>query len=91
MGRKKLFKMLMSQRESKCILSGLCSLRFEFKGYTFCLSEVLGEGCELEKLKKQEKEICECEAAEASQKMVEIPLFDCMRRSSYNLVRKEEN
>ena len=91
MGRKKLFKMLMSQKESKCILSGLCSFHFEYKGYTFCLSEVLGEGCELERLKRLEKEICEREEAEAFREKVEIPLFDCIERSSYNLIRKEDS
>jgi len=42
MGRKNLFNMLMSQKESKCLLNGLCSFHFDYKGYTFCLSEILG-------------------------------------------------
>jgi hypothetical protein len=91
MGRKNLFKMLMSQKESKCILNGLCSFHFEYKGYTFCLSEVLGEGCESEKQKKLKKEACDREEAEASRENFEIPLFDCIRRSSYNLVKREDN
>ncbi len=91
MGRKNLFRMLMSQKESKCLLNGLCSLHFEYKGYTFCLSEVLGEGCESEKLRKLEKEACERGEAEASREDAEIPLFDCMRRSSYNLVEEKDN
>ncbi len=91
MGRKNLLKMLMSQKESKCILNGLCSFHFEFKGYTFCLSEVLGEGCESEKQKKLEKEACDREEAEASRQNFEIPLFDCIRRSSYNLDEREDN
>jgi hypothetical protein len=84
MGRKNLFKMLMSQKESRCLLNGLCSFHFAYKGYTFCLSEVLGEGCESEKLKKLEKEICEPEEAGVSRENIEVPLFDCMKRSSYN-------
>jgi|GEM_PF-489060 hypothetical protein len=83
-GRKNLFKMLMSQKESTCVLSGLCSFHFDYKGYTFCLSEILGEGCESERLKKLEKEACEREEARASQENVDFPLFDCLRRSSYN-------
>ncbi len=90
MGRKNLFKMLMGQKESKCLLDGVCSLHFEYKGYTFCLSEVLGEGCESEKLKKLEKEACEREEAKASQENLDAPLFDCARRSSYNFIREEK-
>ncbi len=90
MGRKNLLKMLMSQKESKCLLDGICSLHFEYKGYTFCLSEILGEGCESEKLEKMEKERCEREEAQTSQENLDIPLFDCMRRSSYNSIREEK-
>jgi hypothetical protein len=91
MGRKNLFKMLMSQKESKCLLDGLCSLHFEYKGYTFCLSEVLGEGCESEKLKKLEKEACEREEAEASRENIDAPLFDCVKGPSYNSIRENGN
>jgi hypothetical protein len=89
MRKKNLLRVLMSQKESKCLLNGICSLHFEYKGYTFCLSEVLGEGCESEKMKKLEKEACERGETEASRKDVDIPLFDCMRRSSYNLYRRK--
>jgi hypothetical protein len=91
MGRKNLFKMLMSQKEPKCILNGLCSFHFRYKGYTFCLSEVLGEGYEWQRLKKLEEETCEREEGHSSQENVEVPLFDCMRRSPYNLIREEDN
>ena len=56
--KENLFNLLMNQKEFRCLLSGLCSFRFEYKGYTFCISEVLGKGCELEKLKKLEQEAC---------------------------------
>ncbi len=82
LGKKKLFKMLMNQKESRCLLSGLCSFRFEYKGFTFCISEVLGEGCELEKLKKLEEEACECKEGLISEGKVEVPLFDWMNGSS---------
>ncbi len=49
----------MSQRKSRYILDGYCSLHFKYEGYTFCLSEVLGKGCEVQKMEKLEKEICE--------------------------------
>ena len=90
MGRKNLFNMLMSQKESKCLLNGLCSLHFDYKGYTFCLSEILGEGCESERLKKLEKEACEREESQLPQENVGESLFDDMVTSSYNLVKRED-
>jgi len=82
--------MLMSQKESKCLLNGLCSLHFDYKGYTFCLSEILGEGCESERLKKLEKEACEREESQLPQENVGESLFDDMVTSSYNLVKRED-
>jgi hypothetical protein len=54
-----LFEMVMKQKESKCILNGLCPFYFKHKGYGFCLSEVLAKGCEMQKLEKLQKEICQ--------------------------------
>ncbi len=56
---KKLFEMAMNQGKTRCTLSGYCPLCFKYEGYTFCLSEVLGKGCEVQKMEKLEKEICE--------------------------------
>jgi hypothetical protein len=84
LGKKNLFNMLMNQKESRCFFSGLCSFRFEYKGYSFCISEVLGKGCELEKLKKMEQEACESEEGPIIEEKVEVPLFDYMNGSSYN-------
>ncbi len=84
LGKKNLFNMLMGQKESRCILSGLCSFHFKYNGYTFCLSEILGEGCEFQRLKKLEQEICEDKERLVSEEEVEAPLFDCIKGSSYN-------
>jgi hypothetical protein len=85
LGCKKLFKILMNQKESKCLLYGLCSLLFKYKGYTFCLSEVLGQRCEIENLKKLEKEINKCEEESLAEE--EASLFDRARRSFCNLAQ----
>ena len=90
LGRKKLLKILMNQKESKCLMNGFCSLLFKYKGYTFCLSEVLGQGCEIENLKKLEKEICKSEEGSSFEENGKVPLFDCIGRSSYNLIRLED-
>jgi len=56
---KHLCEMVMRQRKSRCLLNGYCPLHFRYEGYTFCVSEVLGKGCEVQKLEKLEKEICQ--------------------------------
>ena len=89
LGSKKLFKILMNQKESKCLLNGFCSLLFKYEGYTFCLSEVLGRGCEIENLEKLEKEICKTEEGFPSEAKADLSLFDCIGRSSYNLIKAE--
>ena len=75
LGNKNLYKILMNQKESKCVLYGFCSLLFKYEGFTFCLSEVLGQGCEIEKLKKLEKDICKAEEDHPFEEKAEIPLF----------------
>ena len=55
---KTLFEVAMNQKEYKCILNGFCSFHFMYEGYAFCISEVLGKGCEIQKLENLEKEIC---------------------------------
>jgi len=83
-------KILMNQKESKCLLYGFCSLLFKYEGYTFCLSEVLGHGCEIEKLKKLEKEICKSEEGPPSEEEVEVPLFGRKKGSSANSIKRED-
>ncbi len=87
LGSKKLFKILMNQKESKCLLNGFCSLFFKYEGYTFCLSEVLGRGCEIENLKKLEEGTCKTEEGSPSDEKAGASLFDCAERSSYNLIK----
>ena len=87
LGSKKLFKILMNQKESRCLLNGFCSLFFKYKGYTFCLSEVLGRGCEVENLKKLEEGACKTEESSSPDEKAGVSLFDCTERSSYNLIR----
>jgi len=87
LGKKKLFRILMNQKESKCLLNGFCSLIFKYKGFTFCLSEVLGQGCEIENLQKLEKEISKSEEGSPFEENEIVSLFDRTGRSSYNLIR----
>ncbi len=84
LGKKNLFSMLIGQRESRCLLNGLCSFYFEYKRYTFCISEVLGGGCESQKLKKLEQEACEVKEGPVPVEQAEVHLFDWVKDASYN-------
>jgi hypothetical protein len=50
MNRGNLFKLAMDQRLSKCLVGGItCGLTLQYKGIRFCLSELLGTGCLVER------------------------------------------
>ena len=50
MGKRHLFRLVSVQRISGCLIGGqVCGLYLHYQGFNFCLSEIMGEGCELEK------------------------------------------
>ncbi len=60
MDRANLFKLASGQKISRCVVSGeTCGFYLRYKGFSFCLSEVLGQGCQVERLEKLEDH---CEA-----------------------------
>ena len=53
MNRGDLFKLVMDQRLSKCLVGGMaCGFYLQYKDTRFCISELLGKGCLAEKLKQ---------------------------------------
>ncbi len=49
-GKRHLFRLVFAQRISGCLIGGqVCGLCLHYKGLNFCVSEIMGEGCELEK------------------------------------------
>jgi hypothetical protein len=54
LGRVTLLKMAFGQREKHCVLRGLCPFYVDYKGYGFCVSEILGEGCQEEKFSNED-------------------------------------
>ncbi len=46
-----LLKMVFGQPEKSCILGGTCPFLLKYQQILFCVSEVLGQGCQLEKLR----------------------------------------
>ncbi len=53
-----LFELVTNQKISKCVVQdGLCCFHLRYREFNFCVSEILKQSCQLEKLKKiyQEK------------------------------------
>jgi hypothetical protein len=51
-----LFRMVMDQKLSKCLIGGMtCGYSLLYKGIRFCVSEIMGEGCFVERLGHWEK------------------------------------
>lgn len=56
MGKTELFNLVTKQKISSCLVGGtLCRFHLHYKEYTFCASEIVGHGCQLEKLKRLEE------------------------------------
>jgi hypothetical protein len=56
MGRGDLFKLVMDQRLSKCLVGGVtCGFHLQYKGTRFCISELLGKGCLIERLRQRDQ------------------------------------
>jgi hypothetical protein len=56
MKRGNLLKLAAYQRISKCLIGGVaCRFYLHHKGHTFCVSEILGQSCQIEKLKRLEE------------------------------------
>lgn len=53
MSKSDLFRLLGNQKISRCVIKdGVCPFLFNYKGFNFCISELLGEGCQDERIKK---------------------------------------
>jgi len=51
MAKANLLKMALCQKEKKCVLGGVCPFLLEYHCILFCVSEILGHGCQIEKLR----------------------------------------
>ncbi len=50
--RRSLLNLTFNQKEGDYVLSGPCPFYLSYRGYGFCVSELLGESCQAEKLKE---------------------------------------
>ncbi len=44
-----LLRTVLNQKERKCVLGGVCPFLFEYQHILFCVSEILGQGCQVER------------------------------------------
>ncbi|MGZ3515268.1 MAG: hypothetical protein ACXU93_15080 [Thermodesulfobacteriota bacterium] len=51
MAKADLLKMAFCQKEKKCVLGGACPFLLEYQCILFCVSEILGQRCQIEKLR----------------------------------------
>jgi hypothetical protein len=51
MAKANLLKMALCQKEKNCVLGGVCPFLLEYQCILFCVSEILGHGCQIEKLR----------------------------------------
>ncbi len=52
MAKGDLLGMVFGQLEKDCILGGSCPFLFNYQQIRFCVSEVVGHGCQMEKLRE---------------------------------------
>ena len=58
MDKRRIFRLVSDQRISGCLVGGRsCGLYLHYKGFNFCLSEIMGEGCHVERSAKLEEEV----------------------------------
>ena len=49
-------RLVSAQRISRCLIGGrACGLYMRYKGFNFCVSEIMGEGCQVERSAKVEE------------------------------------
>jgi len=66
-----LLRIVLSQKERKCLLGGFCPFLFHYRGILFCLSEVLRQGCQVERQKLDSVQEAQSES-ESSQRPKEL-------------------
>ena len=71
MRKEDLLRMVSSQKERKCVLGGLCRFLLEYRRILFCVSEILGQGCQVERQRLDSGQEAESES-ESSQRPKEL-------------------
>jgi len=78
MAKANLLKMAFRRKEKKCLLGGgTCPFPMEHRCILFCVSEILGQGCQIEILRPLSNENAESED-ESPQKAVKSTIGPCL-------------
>jgi hypothetical protein len=71
---RELLERAFGQKEKGCILGGLCQYKIIYKGAGFCISELLGKGCEMEYLRKLLADEDAKSKRQSSEKPLQLPI-----------------
>lgn len=77
MAKANLLKMALCQKEKNCVLGGVCPFLLEYQCILFCVSEILGQGCQIEKLRLLSDKNGQTED-ESSRKAVKLAIGPCL-------------
>ena len=78
MAKANLLKMAFSQKEKDCLLGGgTCPFLLHYHCILFCISEILGQGCQIEKLRLLSDQNTQNED-ENPQKAVKLSVGPCL-------------
>ena len=70
-----LLRMVSNQKERKCLLGGVCPFLLKYQRILFCVSEILEQGCQIERQRLDSVQEAQSES-ESSQKSVKLPIAD---------------
>jgi hypothetical protein len=73
MTKANLLKMALGQKEKNCLLGGVCPFLLEYQHILFCISEILGQGCQMERQRLDSVQQAQSES-ERLQKPMELPV-----------------
>ncbi len=72
-----LLRMVLNQKEKNCVLGGVCPFLLEHRRILFCVSEILEQGCQVERQRLDSVQEANSES-ESSQRPVELPVVICL-------------
>lgn len=87
MHRGDLLRWVLAQRISRCLIGGrACGLYIRYKGFNFCVSEIMGEGCQSEGIKKLEDRYEDMQEINYPLPLAEKPGMSPLQQEKRNVV-----
>jgi hypothetical protein len=86
MTQRNLFELTLDQRISKCLIGGrVCGLYLEYKGFKFCLSEILGQSCDVEISERLEERYEDLQESSCLLPLMERPGMNPLQKEKRNI------